>query len=237
MIFRPTTQKGFRMKKLYVTALTICLLACLSTPAWAQGKMGVSLLGGWAFSTASDAMSGRDGDTGPADSSFKNNWTLGAEAVYQFSSGFGLGLGVQYLSLTAEASRSGGGGKSDFATLNMTPIYALARYQYPVQTGFTGHVEAGFGINLTSADNEEALNGMQSALGQNVDISTKNSWAGFIGVGPDYYFNPNLSLGLSLRYWWTKVDYDISASQLGTFSKGTFDGQNLQTLLILSYWF
>jgi opacity protein-like surface antigen len=224
------------MKRLRVIALMICLICFVSAPAWASGKVGLSILGGWAFSTAGDAMSGRDGDSGPADSSFKDNWTVGAEATYKFASGISLGVGVQHLSMTAEAARSGGS-KNDFAKLNMTPVYALARYQYPVQNGFTGHVEAGLGLNLTSADKESALNNMESVLGQSVDISTSDSLAGFVGAGADYFFNPNLSLGLSLRYWWTKVDYDISASQLGNFSKGTFDGQNLQTLLNLTYWF
>ncbi len=224
------------MSRLRMVALMACLICFASTPAWAGGKVGLSLLGGWAFPTASDAMSGRDGDSGPADSSFKDNWTLGAEAAYKLASGFSLGIGVQHLNLTAEAARSGAS-KADFAKLNMTPIYALARYQYPVQTGFTGHFEAGLGLNLTSADKESALNSMESGLGQSIDISTSDSLAGFVGAGADYYINPNLSLGLSLRYWWTKVDYDISASQLGNFSKGTFDGQNLQTLLNLIYWF
>lgn len=225
------------MKQLRIISLVACLICLASAPAWAGGKVGLSLLGGWAFSTANDAMSGRDGDGGPEDSSFKDNWTLGAEAVYKFESGLSLGIGVQHLNLTAEAARGGGGSKSDFAKLNMTPIYALARYQYPVQTGFTGHFEAGLGVNLTSADKESALNTMESGINQSIDISTKDSLAGFIGAGADYYFNPNLSLGLSLRYWWTKVDYEIKASRLGTFSKGTFDGQNLQTLLSLTYWF
>jgi outer membrane protein W len=226
------------MKQFRIITIVACLMCFASSPAWAGGQVGLSLLGGWAFSTASDAMSGRDGDGGPEDSSFKDNRTLGVEAVYKFESGLILGIGVQHLNLTAEAARGGGGGsKSDFAKLNMTPVYALARYQYPVQTGFTGHFEAGLGVNLSSADKESALSTMEAGIGQSIDISTKDSLAGFIGAGADYYFNPNLSLGLSLRYWWTKVDYEIKASRLGTFSKGTFDGQNLQTLLSLTYWF
>ncbi|MFH2125887.1 MAG: outer membrane beta-barrel protein [Pseudomonadota bacterium] len=224
------------MNRQRMIALLVCLMCFASAPAWADGKVGLTLLGGWASPMAGEAMSGRDGDSGPADSSFKSNWTLGAEAAYKFASGFSLGIGVQHLSLTAEAARSGGS-KADFAKLNMTPLYALARYQFPVETGFTGHFEAGLGINLTSADKESALDGMASALGQSVDISTSDDLAGFVGAGADYYFNPKLSMGLSLRYWWTRVEYDITASRLGNLSKGTFDGQNLQTLLSLTYWF
>jgi opacity protein-like surface antigen len=223
------------MRRLCIIAFITCLICFASTAAWANGKVGLSIMGGWAYSTAGDAMSGRDGDPGPADSSFQDNWTIGAEATYKFASGLILGIGIQHLTMTAEAARSGEN-KDDFAKLKMTPIYALARYQYPVQTGFTGHVEAGLGFNLTSADKENALHNMETVLGQSIDSSTSDSLAGFVGAGVGYYFKSNLSLGLSLRYWWTKVDYDISASRMGNFSKGTFDGQNLQTLLNLTYW-
>lgn len=224
-------------KKAMVLLLALGLALC-ATPALAQGgKLGLGLVGGWAFPMASDAMTGRDGDSGPADSSFDGNWTLGAEAVYAWPSGLQLGVGVQYLSMTAEASRSAAGGKSDFADLDLTPVYALARWQYPVQTGLTGHFEAGLGYAFANADKDQAITSMESALGESVDVSTTGGLVGMVGAGADYYFCPSLSLGLNLRYWWASVDYDLSTSRLGDFSKGAFEADTLQTLLALTWWF
>lgn len=226
------------MKKGLLVSLVLGLLVLMAAPAWAEGNFGVRVLGGYAFPTAGgDAMMGRDGYSGPEDSDFKNNWTAGIEGLYAFSGGLQLGIGVQYLPLTAEASRSAGGTKEDFLTLKSTAIYALARYQYPVQTGFTGHFEAGLGYNMTSVDNEQAINAMGSSLGASLDTDTENAVMALIGAGVDYYFNPALSLGLSARYWWSEVDYTVTASGYGDIIKGELDAHNIQAVISLSYWF
>ncbi|MCB2188405.1 MAG: outer membrane beta-barrel protein [Deltaproteobacteria bacterium] len=226
--------------KLAVCIMLLTLgLALGLTPAAASaasGAVGVSLLGGYAWSTSSDAMEGRDGYSGPYSSSFDDTWTGGAEATYRLPMGLSFGLGVQYLKLTADAARRGRS-ETDYANVQLAPLYAVARYTYPVNSGITGHVEGGLGYAFASAGKESGLDSMQAGLGENVDIDADNTFCGFVGAGADWFFTPQWSLGLGLRYWWLEPDYEIKAGNYGTIDKGTFQADNLQALVSVTFWF
>lgn len=219
----------------------LCLLLC-SAPALAAGggagggSMGLTLLGGYAWPTASDAMSGRDGYSGPASSSFKDAGAFGAEAVYRLPVGLAFGVGLQYFKLTADAARRGNS-ETDFANLKSLPVYALARYTLPIQGRLSGHLEAGLGYAFNDAGKESGIEAMEAGLGQSVSIEAKNGVCGFVGAGADWSLSPSWSLGLGLRYWWLQSDYEMKTAGLGTFEKGTFQADNLQALLSLTYWF
>lgn len=224
--------------KLKLTGLATALIICLmSAPVWAAGgDFGLTLLGGYIHPTNSDALAGRDGDSGPASSSYKDTWALGAEAVYRLPQGLALGLGVQYLKLTADAARRGNS-ETEFANLQLTPVYALARYTYPVKSGLTGHLEAGLGYAFAKAGKEAGIEAMEAGIGESVSIDAKDNVCGFVGAGADWYFTPAWSLGLGLRYWWMESDYDMKTDRLGTIEKGAFQADNLQCLVSLTYWF
>lgn len=223
--------------KTKVLILCCAVLLAMSAPAFAAGGgFGVSLLGGWAWPTASDALSGRDGDSGPASSSLESTWTLGAEAAWQHASGFSFGVGVQYWKMVADAARSGNS-ETEFISMKTTPVYAVVRYTHPVEAGFSGHAEAGLGYAFTSGGKESGIHAMESGIGQTVDIDTDNGICAFLGAGVDYFFRPELSLGVGLRYWWMEVDYDLTTAGLGNIDKGVFNADNLQAIVSLTYWF
>ncbi len=224
-----------KLKPAWLTAALVFFL--LSAPAWAAGgDFGLTLLGGYVHPTNSEAMAGRDGDSGPASSGFKDTWTLGAEAIYRLPQGLALGLGVQYLELTADAARQGNS-ETEFANLQLTPVYVLARYIHPVKSGLTGHLEAGLGYAFAKAGKEAGIEAMEAGIGESVSIDAKDNVCAFVGAGADWFFTPAWSLGLGLRYWWMESDYDMKTDRLGNIEKGAFQADNLQCLLSLTYWF
>lgn len=215
-------------------ALALCLI---TVPALgASCNFGISVLGGYAWPTKSDAMVGRDGYSGPASSSFDDTWTLGAEALYRLPVGLAFGLGMQYLKLTADAARSGHS-ETEFANLKLIPVYALGRYTHPIHSRLSGHLEVGLGYAFSDAGKEAGLHSMEAGIGQSITIDADNSFCAFVGLGADWSLTPAWSLALDLRYWWVESDFDLKASSLGTFDKGTFQADNFQALLSLTYWF
>lgn len=225
------------MKKAGLVVLAMLVAAVMAPPALAQGQMGIAAFGGWAFPLAGDPIEGRDGYDGPDSSSFKSTWTVGVEAYYGLPNGLIFGLGLQYLDLTAKASGPAGGGEVDFAKLTMTPIYLLVKYQQPVRAGLTWHVEGGLGYNLASISKSDGIHAMETALGESVSVDAKNKIMFLAGAGLDYFFQPNLSVGASVRYWYAEVDVDMSSATSGTLSKNTYSAQNVQVLVGLTFWF
>lgn len=221
------------LKKLSLLVMVIVLFA---SPALAQGKAAVSLFGGWATGTESNPIDGRDGFSAPSSSSTDSSWTLGGEAFYAFSSGFEVGVGAQYMSFLTKASRSGGP-EADWATINALPVYLVGRYRLKLGKQFNWFGEGGLGYAFTSSDKETGINNMQRGLGESVNLSTSDTATFFLGAGVGYQLSQNWTLSLGARYWWLSVDSDMSTSSLGTISKDTFEMNNLQVLLGISYWF
>ncbi len=226
------------MKKAGLAVLVMLMMAVMAPPALAQsGQMGLSAFGGWAIPLSSNPMEGRDGYDGPDASSFKSTWTVGIEAYYGLPNGLTFGLGLQYLDLTAKATGPDGGGEVDFAKLSMTPIYLLVKYQQPVRSGLTWHVEAGLGYNLASVSKSYGITDMETALGESISVDAKNKIMFLAGAGLDYFFQPNVSVGASLRYWYSKVDVDMTGATSGVLSRNTYNAQNIQVLVGVTFWF
>jgi|GEM_PF-1397890 hypothetical protein len=223
--------------RIQIQVLCCVLVLVMSAPIMAaEGKFGGTLLGGWAFPTASDPLDGRDGYPGPSSSSFDSTWTLGSEAFFRPTQAFSLGLGVQYWKMVASAARSGGS-VDEFISMETIPVYALVRYLRPVEKGLSWHAEAGLGYAFNNGGRESGLDAMSAGMGQSTDPDIDNGICGFLGVGVDYFFNPRLNLGLSLRHWWLEADYDLTASNSGTIEKGVINANNLQVFFGLTYWF
>lgn len=224
--------------KIRMLILSAVLVFMAISPALAFNEnFGATLLGGHAWSTESDVLEGRDGYTGPVSSSFESAWTLGAEGFWRPSPTVSIGLGLQHWDMTAEAARTGGGSESDFISVSSTPVYAFIRYMKPLEKGLTWHAEAGLGFAFNDGSGESGLNTMAAATGQAIDVEADNGPCFFLGLGADYFFNPRVNLGISLRHWWLAEDYDLTGSTLGTFQKGEFDARNLQLLFSLTFWF
>jgi hypothetical protein len=186
--------------KIKILVISFAVLLGMFVPALAaEGRFGASLTGGWAWSTESDALDGRDGDSGPASSSFDSTWTLGGEAFWWHSKGFSFGLGIHYWEMVAQAARSGGS-ENDFLSVETIPVYALVRYTQPVEKGVSWHAEAGAGYAFIDGGKEQGLSAMEAGIGQNINLDTDNSFCMFLGVGADYFFNSRTSLGLNLRH-------------------------------------
>jgi len=221
------------LKKLCLLLMAVLLSA---SPALAQGKAAVSLFGGWATGIESNPIDGRDGYSAPSSSSMDSTWTLGGEAFYAFANGIEVGIGAQYMSFLTKASRSGGP-EADWATINALPVYLVGRYRLNFAKQFSWFGEGGVGYALTSSDKETGINNMQKGLGESVDLSTSDTATFFLGTGVGYQLSQNWTLSLGARYWWLSVDSDMSTSSLGTISKDTFEMDNLQVLLGITYWF
>lgn len=215
------------------------------------GKWGLSLNGGFNTYAMNDVndMLANSGLSGSPSINVGGQAGLGVD--YRIAETWKAGAQVNYLFASNSAAVPDGPGlvgKQD-TTLNATEILAKGSYVFPrVATGLDLRVGVGLGaLVLTGATQTLSLPAVGGAfplpaLNQTVDMSG----AGFDGkifVGADYYFLPNLSLGLDLGYRYAKASPITTTfkGQSQTWVKsdgsdGSVDYSGFNSQLALVWW-
>lgn len=230
-------RKSAAIKLIQASALAVALCLAAVLPAAAQGpQLNVTLFGGYALPLASDAIIGRDGDSGPSSSSFSGGLAVGLETVYRFPVGVSVGLGVGYVGLDCDAARSGSG-ESEWASLRMIPLYVLGKYDHAIGKGFDWFGEAGLGYSFNNTLDGDGVKAVGTGMGSSSTLETSNSFMFLVGTGVKYNFAKGLAAQFGVRYWWTQADSDLVVAGMGTVSKNTFVAHNVQALLGMTYTF
>ena len=215
-----------KMVRKIVPVFFIAFLFFASAPVFAEsGKVSVGIVGGWAWSTADDAIWGQSG------TEFESAAVYGGRLMYRFPQQVALELAVDRLETDVKES------ESDLGTLNMTPVMLLVKAQGMPKNGegLTGHVEIGGGINFSDFDENQS----GDDLGFPFTIDTDTSFVYEIGAGADYFLNNNFSLSLDGRWMGGQIDATRETEETSRTREEdiTFYIYNIQLLVGARYWF
>lgn len=196
-------------------------------PAFAEsGTFSLGIQGGWAWSTADNAIWGEDG------TQFDSTPVYGGGLMYRFPEGYAIELAVEHIELTLKDSGY------ELGTLNMTPVMVLFKAQGMPRrgTGITGHVEIGGGMNIASFDQGPSATESGFAFSVNVDEST---FVFALGAGADYFITPHLSLSLGARWLAGEIGSTWRWTEPGKPEKEDllFFIYDIQGLLGMRFWF
>jgi hypothetical protein len=203
------------------------LLLLLGTPVWAAGpgnfSLGVS--GGWAWSSADEAVDGY------YHTEFEDSPVYGANLMYRFPGGFALGLSVEHLEMDLKEFGY------NYGTLKMTPLLFNIMYQgVPVGgKGLTGHGGIGLGINFTSFEKGPDIGQIGVPSGA-ISVDTDEGFVFALFGGMDYFFTRNISMNLDARFLLGTVDTTWRANG-APLPIGEFNIHNFQLVLGLRVWF
>lgn len=214
------------MVRIIVLGFFIAFLFFASAPVFAEsGKVSIGLVGGWAWSTADDAIWGQSG------TDFESAAVYGGRLMYWFPQQVALELAVDRIGMDVKES------ERDLGTLNMTPVMLLVKVQGMPKRGkrLTGHAEIGGGINFSDFDENQS----GDETGFPFSIDTDNSFVYEIGAGADYFITEHFSLSLDGRWMGGEVDSTRETEEVREIREDdlTFFIYNFQLLLGARVWF
>ncbi|MBI5182892.1 MAG: hypothetical protein HY999_00815 [Nitrospinae bacterium] len=220
--------------------IAIVLVLGLGTQsAFAEQKLAVGALGGWAWGL------NEDGVKGLPTTHFESGGVYGANIMYLYipdldteeenpyiadKLGFGVEACIENFSMDLKVEGEHKG------TLKMIPVMFLFKFQGvpPQGIGFSAHADIGLGMNFAEFDKAPGQSHTRK-------IDVDNSLIYEIGAGTDYFFTKDIAFSMDVRFLLTEVDWEESGRGepiiSATNDLSGFQVSNVQLLVGLRYWF